>query len=179
MIVAKNKKRAKTEPKPKQKYTKKKRKPYKRGGKRSHPKFGTSKLEQDFARDFLDKLGIEYVWQYEARDIKRTYDYYISKSNLIIEIDGDYWHSNPEKFDLNNLNPTQKKNRRVDKLKDEWAAIHGIPIMRIWENDIRTNPKEVMQRLKDRLYIESNKVILQEKKNERHSNKLIKNNNNE
>ena len=27
---------------------------------RVHPKFGTSKLEQDFAEQFLDKLGIEY-----------------------------------------------------------------------------------------------------------------------
>lgn len=29
--------------------------------KRQHPKFGTSKLEQDFAHDFLDRLGVDYV----------------------------------------------------------------------------------------------------------------------
>lgn len=55
------------------------------------PLFGTSKLEEDFARDFLDKLGIEYVYQFEAVDIKRWYDFYLPKHNLLIEIDGGYW----------------------------------------------------------------------------------------
>ena len=30
---------------------------------RVHPKFGTSKLEQDFAEQFLDKLGVKYIRQ--------------------------------------------------------------------------------------------------------------------
>lgn len=58
---------------------------------RKHPKFGTSKLEEDFARDFLDKLGVEYVWQFEAKDIGRFFDFFIVSANLIIEIDGGYW----------------------------------------------------------------------------------------
>lgn len=49
---------------------------------------GTSKLETDFARDFLDKLGVEYIWQFEAKDIKRWYDFYLPKHNLIIELMG-------------------------------------------------------------------------------------------
>ena len=140
---------------------------------RTKPKFGTSKLEQDFAHDFLDKLGIEYIWQFEAKDIERFYDYYLPKSNLIIEVDGDYWHSNPEKVDENNLNRVQKHNKWVDKVKDEWALLHGIPILRIWENDIRNNPQKVMKILKDRLYIETDKQKLIENKNKRHKNKLL------
>ena len=58
---------------------------------RRHPLFGTSKLEKDFAKDFLDKLEVEYVWQFEAKDIKRWFDFYILKHNLLIEIDGGYW----------------------------------------------------------------------------------------
>lgn len=139
---------------------------------RTKPKFGTSKLEQDFAHDFLDKLGIEYIWQFEAKDIERFYDYYLPKSNLIIEVDGDYWHSNPEKVDENNLNRTQKHNKWVDRVKDEWALLHGIPILRIWENDIRNNPQKVMKTLKDRLYIETDKQKLLENKNKRHKNNL-------
>ena len=54
-----------------------------------HPKYGTSKLEDDFAKQFLDKLGIEYVYQFEAKDIGRFFDFYLPKSNLIIEIDGE------------------------------------------------------------------------------------------
>ena len=33
--------------------------------KRPHPEYGTSKLEERFARNFLDKLGIKYVYQYK------------------------------------------------------------------------------------------------------------------
>lgn len=56
-----------------------------------HPLFGTSKLEKDFAEQFLDKLEVEYIWQFPAEDIKRWFDFYLPKHNLIIEIDGGYW----------------------------------------------------------------------------------------
>ena len=66
--------------------------------KRSHPKYGTSKLEEDFASQFLKKLGVEYQYQFEAKDIGRFYDFYLPKHNLIIEINGDFWHGNPELY---------------------------------------------------------------------------------
>ena len=33
---------------------------------RKHPEYGTSKLEDRFAKDFLDKLGIVYETQYKT-----------------------------------------------------------------------------------------------------------------
>lgn len=53
--------------------------------KKNHPKYGTSKLEEDFAHDFLDKLGVDYEYQFEAKDIGRFYDFRI-KDGPIIEI---------------------------------------------------------------------------------------------
>ena len=116
---------------------------------RDHPKFGTSKLEDDFASDFLDRLGVKYIRQFEARSIKRFYDFYLPKENLLIEVDGGYWHSDPRVIKENELTPTQKKNKRVDKIKDEWALLHGIPIYRIWELDIRQSPQKVMEELRE------------------------------
>ncbi len=58
---------------------------------RKQPLFGTSKLEEDFARDFLEKLEVKYIYQFEAKDIKRWFDFYLPEHNLIIEIDGGYW----------------------------------------------------------------------------------------
>ena len=55
------------------------------------PKYGTSKLEEKFAKEILDKLGIKYIYQYEAKSIKRFYDFYCYEQNAIIEVDGDYW----------------------------------------------------------------------------------------
>ena len=63
-------------------------KPMKEKGQRKHPQFGTSKLEIDFAKNFLDKLGVKYTWQFEAKEIKRFFDYYLPEHNLIIEVNG-------------------------------------------------------------------------------------------
>jgi very-short-patch-repair endonuclease len=140
--------------------------------KRKHPEFGTSKLEQDFAKNFLDKLGVKYTWQFEAKEIKRFFDYYLPDSNLIIEINGSYWHGDSRLYEQNELNRTQIKNIKVDEYKKEWALLHGIPIMYIWEKDLRENPKKVMEDLKARLFIEDKKVEIKKEKNKRHRNNL-------
>ena len=150
--------------------------------KRRHPQYGTSKLEDDFAREFLDKLRVKYKYQFEAKDIGRYYDFAVfingnekdlSIGNiLLIEIDGSYFHSDPRLVEEDKMNPMQKRNKRVDEYKNKWALEHGIPLIRIWEKDIRENSKEVMKQLKERLYIEDKKQTLIEKKNKRHVNKI-------
>lgn len=139
-----------------------------RKGKRHHPQYGTSKLEEHFASEFLDKLGVEYVYQFAAKDIGRFFDFYIPSANLIIEIDGDYWHGNPDKYSEEELRGHQKRARRVDEHKTKWALMHGIPILRIWESDVRKNPKKVMDILKEEFNIQSNKMLLKEDKKKRH-----------
>jgi very-short-patch-repair endonuclease len=74
--------------------------------------------------------------------------------------------------DINNLSPMQKHNKRVDEVKNKWSLAHGIPIMRIWEEDIRHNPSTVMKELKKRLKVETEKKELLEKNNKRHKNTL-------
>ena len=137
---------------------------------RVHPKYGTSKLEEDFAKDFLDKLGVEYTYQFEAKDIGRFFDFYLPGHNLILEIDGSYFHSDPRIVKEEDMSPMQKKNRRVDEYKNRWALEHGIPLMRIWEKDIRENPDKVMNELKKRLYIEETKQAIKKNKSKRHVN---------
>lgn len=119
--------------------------------KRWHPKYGTSKLEEDFAKQFLDKLGVKYQYQFEAKDIGRYYDFYLPEHNLLLEIDGDFWHGNPLIYKEEELRGHQKRAQRVDEHKTKWALMHGIPILHIWENDIRKNPKKVMDMLRDKL----------------------------
>nr|DAJ59952.1 MAG TPA: restriction enzyme [Caudoviricetes sp.] len=139
---------------------------------RTHPKFGTSKLEKYFETEFLKKLNINYQWQFEAKDIQRSYDFYLPEHNLLIEVDGDYYHVNPEIYEGKKLTPTQKHDMWVDKLKNEWALLHGIPLLRIWENDIRKNPEKVMKTIKERLRLQNAKIRLEENKNKRHINKI-------
>ena len=58
---------------------------------RFHKEYGTSKLEERFAKDFLDVLGVKYIYQFKAESIGRYFDFYLPKENLILEVDGDYW----------------------------------------------------------------------------------------
>lgn len=136
--------------------------------KRNHPQYGTSKLEEDFAREFLDKLGVEYVYQFEAKDIKRYYDFYLPQHNLLVEIDGDFWHGNPDKYQEDELKGHQKRAQRVDEYKNKWALLHGIPLLRIWESDIRKNPSKVMKVLKEELNIQDKRRLMNEDKKRRH-----------
>lgn len=134
--------------------------------KKPHPKYGTSKLEDYFAENFLNILGVKYIRQYEAKEIGRFYDFFCPDANVIIEVDGDYYHSYGLTYE--EKNPMQKHNEWVDKVKDEWALSRGIPILRIWEHDIHDNPEKVMKILKESIgkYTEKQKKI--KEKNKRH-----------
>lgn len=125
--------------------------------KRPHPQYGTSKLEEDFARNFLDKLGVKYSYQFEAKDIGRFYDFFVEPTGPIIEINGGYWHGDPRLYEEKDLNHTQKHAQRVDEYKKKWALTHGYPIYYFWEKDIRETPSKVLKELKEILYIEEQK----------------------
>ena len=136
--------------------------------KRKHKEYGTSKLEEKFAKEFLDKLGVKYVYQFKAESIGRFFDFYLPECRLIIEVDGGYWHSDPRVVEGKELTPTQKRNKRVDEHKNRWALEHGIPILRVWEKDIHENPSMVMKLLKEKIGFCSEKVRLEEEKKKRH-----------
>jgi very-short-patch-repair endonuclease len=101
-----------------------------------------SKLEFTFA-DILTGIGIEFVHQFNVEGF--DYDFYIPSKNMLIEVDGDYWHSNPIKFTV--LNNMQKKNKGLDKLKNIHAERHNYTLQRFWEHDINNNRIEVIQKL--------------------------------
>ena len=121
---------------------------------KNNPQYGTSKLEEKFAKEFLDVLGLQYQYQFEAKDIKRYFDFLV-EGLVLIEIDGDYYHSYGKLYE--EMNPMQKRNFRVDMIKDSWAADNGYILCRIWEHDLRNNPDLVMKKLKEVLDIKEKK----------------------
>ena len=161
--------------KPRSKAVRKKRKPQSVGeiikkkterSKKPHPAYGTSKLEDRFAKEFLDRLGIKYERQYYAESIKRYYDFYLPDSRVLIEVDGDYYHSYGVVEE--DMNPMQKRNRRADNIKDTWAMEHGIPLIRIWEHDINENPAKVVKYLESKIHIFDEKKKIKDDKKKRH-----------
>ena len=120
--------------------------------KKPHPKYGTSKLEKKFAKEFLEKLGVRYEEQFEAKDIKRYFDFKLD-GRILIEVDGSYWHSYGKVYE--EMNSIQKRNARVDEIKNKWAHSNGYKLIRIWEHDINNNPQKVFEVLRKELNIVS------------------------
>lgn len=134
--------------------------------KRKHPEYGTSKLEERFAKEFLDKIGVKYIYQFKMESIGRYMDFYLPDEHLGIEIDGDFYHSYGLTYEQ--MSPMQKKNKRVDEEKDHWAIINGMPLLRIWEHDINKHPTKVMDLLKEKLYICKKNKEREDAKKKRH-----------
>lgn len=69
----------------------------------------------------LDALDVQYVEQYPIRWY--ACDFYLPDHNLVIECDGDYWHSTPEA-------------KRNDKRKNTYLRKYGYKLLRFSETDI-------------------------------------------
>lgn len=128
--------------------------------------YGTSKLEERFAKNFLDKLGVEYIYQFKMQSIGRWLDFYIPSCEVALEIDGDFYHSYGLVYEQ--MNPMQKKNKRVDEQKNHWCAVNCIKLIRIWEHDINEHPEKVMEMLKKELASAMKNVEAKKKMKERH-----------
>jgi very-short-patch-repair endonuclease len=121
---------------------------YKNDKQKEHAEYGTSKLEEKFAKNFLDKLGLAYVYQYKMVSIGRYADFRIEPRGPIIEIQGSYWHGDKRLYEDKELNGTQRHSKFVDEIKRKWCSRNGIPLICIWEKDINEKPKEVLEYLK-------------------------------
>jgi very-short-patch-repair endonuclease len=104
-----------------------------------------------FKKNFLDKLNIENIHSYYVKEIKAFYDFYLPKYNTIIEVDGDFYHCNPIKYPNGSICKTQEKNLIRDKEKNDWAQDNGFKLLRFWENDIKNNPQQIIEILKQEL----------------------------
>lgn len=109
-----------------------------------------SELEKTFM-DILNSIGIEYHSQFYVSEIPALYDFKIKGKNILIEVDGDYWHCNPEtKFEIPKYD-SQFSNIKKDKIKTEWAESNGYILLRFWESDIKNNRLQIVKTLIENL----------------------------
>lgn len=98
----------------------------------------TDSLPQKVVNAILYKNGIDYVNEYNIKYY--LIDNYIQDKNLFIEVMGDYWHCNPEKYQLIK-NKVQKSNITRDKRKHSFVLNkYDCEILYIWEKDVYDNP---------------------------------------
>jgi len=105
-----------------------------------------NKLERLVA-DELDKLFIPYYFQYFITEngVCKSYDFKIKGKPIILEVDGDFWHGNPN---TNNHHIHVKTTIINDKLKEDMAFKRGMKVIRLWESDINNDPS-IIERVID------------------------------
>lgn len=125
---------------------------------RDNCKVKTSKLEIKFIK-ILNDIGliedIDYIHNHLIANIKTYFDFYIPAKKIIIEIDGDFYHCNPETKYSKPKYEIQKKNLKNDKRKNSWCVNHGMKILRFWEKDINERPEWVISELKKHLTLQN------------------------
>jgi len=106
------------------------------------PEETKSGIELWFQQNILNKHNIKYEEQYTVKEIKSFFDFYLPEKDILIEVDGDFWHCN-EKVGFTPIYKSQKRNIKKDKIKNEWCKNNNKTLIRIWENDINNNPTNV------------------------------------
>lgn len=97
-------------------------------------------------KDILYSLDIKF----EEECIVGFYnlDFYLPKFNIYIEVDGDYFHSNPKFYPNGPESKTQKKNHTNDQRKNKFFNDNKLTLIRYWEFDIINNKEEIICSLK-------------------------------
>lgn len=107
--------------------------------------FNTSNLELK-VQSYFEQLKIVTIKQYKINvnsNKNKFYDLFIKEKNLLIEINGDYWHANPKKFNENDL---IKYPGKIIKAKEKWiedeekkkiAIQNGYRIIYFWEDELK------------------------------------------
>ena len=92
----------------------------------------------------LTDIGIDFVSQYRIGKYFHKYDIRISGAKVIIEVNGDFWHANPELYgpdDILTFSNTNKPRAKDVWKKDEknrnFAEKNGYRIIYLWENEIK------------------------------------------
>jgi very-short-patch-repair endonuclease len=96
----------------------------------------TSKLEDQISAD-LDQLGVEYKRQ---RFIGRNSFDFAFKNRILLEVQGDYWHANPNVYSPDDWFPKQKMTAaqiwEKDAMKKKYAEERGFTVIYLWESDV-------------------------------------------
>lgn len=100
-------------------------------------------------QEILEANGIPYTYQHELSGF--FYDFIIQGTNILIEVDGDFWHCKPGSPYEEPKMPEQIKNLANDKKKTAIAYANGYKLLRFWESDIESNRLQVSKVLVENL----------------------------
>ena len=107
-----------------------------------------TKIEIKF-ESILNLLDVKYEYQYEFKE--RLFDFKLVDKDILIEVDGDFYHCNPNTKHSEVIYETQKLTKKNDEYKNTLCQNHGMKLLRYWEKDINERPEWVISELKKEL----------------------------
>ena len=109
--------------------------------------FGKKTDIEKMFEGILEELEIPFQCKFRIYDKDkvnfwfREYDFLILNTNILIEVDGDYWHGNQNIFE--ELTEFQKSIQINDEIKENFAKNKGYNVIRFWGSDIKKNSQEI------------------------------------
>lgn len=88
-------------------------------------------------KEILKSLDIPFIPQFYLKEAKHVFDFRIKGTNILIEVDGRYYHTLPGR---------RKKDYGINRL----AKKLGYRVLRFWDKDIMKNENKVIKKLEDK-----------------------------
>ena len=125
--------------------------------KRTHSKISNLNRKVKLALESLNiDFSVEYTISYNREDNRKCckfYDFFIPSKNLLIEVNGDYWHANPKFYKENDIfnfpksTVTAKDIWKQDEFKKQLANVNNLDIDYIWESEIKRKTQEELNEI--------------------------------
>lgn len=84
------------------------------------------------------------------------YDFGFKGYKILLEVQGDYWHGNPNLY--TSLNSIQTTKQEKDKIKREFAIKNGFKIYYIWEESINKDDFSILYEISKEINREIDKI---------------------
>jgi very-short-patch-repair endonuclease len=95
--------------------------------------------------NILNELHIKYIEEYNVH--YWLFDLYLPEYEIYLEVDGDYYHSNPRRYKDGPKTKVQIKNHKRDIIKNEYCLNNNMCLIRFWEYDILNKKSKVIEEL--------------------------------
>ncbi len=97
----------------------------------------------------LDRIDVIYETEHNYRG--KLFDIFVPSHQLLIEVDGDYWHCNPIRYPSGPINKIQQAQIKKDEYKNLLCSNTNMKLIRFWEYDILHNEKDIECTLRELL----------------------------
>lgn len=98
----------------------------------------------------LENNSIQYEPEFLITYEKKTYSYDLRVGDVLIELNGDHFHANPNRFNENDVvvfpgsKHTAKELWQKDAYKTNVGIKHGFHVVTLWEYDLKKNFEAVL-----------------------------------